>query len=100
RPADAGAVLRAVSEYLAALESRAHAAELGRVASETVVREEGKRRRLARVMAIAVVVCAFVAALTNWGVLVARAGVWGLSPTPEPVITPSGDKQTEPAPSP
>ncbi|HJZ89379.1 MAG TPA: serine/threonine-protein kinase [Gemmataceae bacterium] len=100
RPADAGAVLRAVSEYLAALESRAHAAELGRVASETVVREEGKRRRLARVMAIAVVVCAFVAALTNWGVLVARAGVWGLSPNPEPVITPSGDKQTEPAPSP
>jgi len=91
RPADAGVVFRAVSDYLGAAECRAYVADLDRVEWETTAREERKQRRRAWALGVAVVICAAVAAATNRGELAARAGGWSKEPNQAGVGTPKGD---------
>jgi Flp pilus assembly protein TadD len=56
RPADAGAVARAVSAYRSGVQERLRRAELERAAAEAQAREERKRRRVQVALAAAVLV--------------------------------------------
>jgi serine/threonine-protein kinase len=63
RPADAGAVARAMAAHLAGVQDRLRAAELATAAAEARAAEEGKRRRLKAALGLVVLLLGLVVGL-------------------------------------
>jgi tetratricopeptide (TPR) repeat protein len=66
RPADGGAVARAIAEFRAAADERARQAELDRVKAEAETREQRKRRRVQFALATAVILLLVVGGGFAW----------------------------------
>jgi serine/threonine-protein kinase len=73
RPADAGAVAKAVAEYRADAEQRARQAELDQAKAEAEAREQRKRRRVQLALAAAVLALVGVGGTGAWAVASQRA---------------------------